>query len=375
MGEAGDEQAAGASLSPSTLGLFLIGLVLMLGGAELLVRGASRLAGAFGISPLVIGLTVVAWGTGSPELAVGLKAALAGSPALTIGNVVGSNIANILLILGVAALLVPLTVAQRLIQLHIPLMIGVSVLTLLVSLDGRISTFEGLIFVSLLVGYTAWTIHESRRTRRATIEKQARELGEEAGPDAPGWGLLVAHGAMIPGGLFLLIKGSDLLVESASALARAFGLSDLLIGLTIVAIGTSLPELATSAIAAAKGERDIAVGNAIGSNIFNLLAVLGITAIVAPGGIEVPAAALIFDIPIMIAVAIACLPVFFAGYIIDRRNGALFLALYAVYIAYLVLEGTQHWALGGFTAVVLMFMLPLVVFTMVLLAYQGWRKR
>ena len=362
-------------MSPLTLALFLGGLALMLVGAELLVRGASRLAGAFGISPLVIGLTVVAWGTGSPELAVGLEAALAGSPALTIGNVVGSNIANILLILGVAALLVPLTVAQRLLRLHIPLMIGVSVLTLLVSLDGRISTFEGLIFVSLLVGYTAWTIHESRRTRRAAIEKQARELGEEAGPGAPGWRFLVAYGVMIALGLVMLIKGSDWLVEGASALARAFGLSELVIGLTVVAIGTSLPELATSAIAGARGERDIAVGNAIGSNIFNLLAVLGITAIAAPGGIEVEPAALRLDIPIMIVVATACLPVFFAGYIIDRWNGALFLALYAVYLAYLVLESTQHWALSGFTAVMLMFVLPLAAFTMLLLAYQSWHKR
>ena len=375
MGEAGDEQAAGASLSPSTLVLFLGGLVLMLVGAELLVRGASRLAGAFGISPLVIGLTVVAWGTGSPELAVGLEAALTGSPALTIGNVVGSNIANILLILGAAALLVPLTVAQRLIRLDIPLMIGVSVLTLLVSLDGRISKLEGLIFIGLLVGYTLWTIHESRSTRRAVKEEYAREFGDEAGPVHPPWPQLITCGLWISGGLFLLIKGSDLLVDGASALARAFGLSELVIGLSIVAIGTSLPELATSAIAGAKGERDIAVGNAIGSNIFNLLAVLGITAVAAPGGIEVPLAARSLDIPIMIAVAFACLPVFFAGYIIDRWNGALFLALYAAYLAYLLLAGTQHAALGGFTTVMLMFVLPLVAFTMVLLAYQGWRKR
>ncbi len=362
-------------MSASVIGVFLVGLVVLLFGAELLVRGAARLAGAAGISPLVIGLTVVAWGTGSPELAVGLKAALAGSPALTIGNVVGSNIANILLILGVAALLVPLTVAQRLIRLDIPLMIGVSVLTLLVSLDGRISTFEGLIFIGLLVGYTVWTVRASRRERRAVIEEYAREFGDEAGPVGPPWPQMVAHGAMIPGGLFLLIAGSDWLVEGASALARAFGLSELVIGLTIVAIGTSLPELATSAVAGAKGERDIAVGNAIGSNIFNLLAVLGITAVAAPGGFEVPLAARSLDIPIMIAVAFACLPVFFAGSIIDRWNGALFLVLYAGYLTYLVLAGTQHAALGGFTAVMLMFVLPLVAFTMLLLAYQGWRKR
>lgn len=362
-------------MSPSTLAWFLVGLAIMLFGAELLVRGAARLAGALGISPLVIGLTVVAWGTGSPELAVGLKAALAGSPALTIGNVVGSNIANILLILGVAALIVPLTVARKLIRFDIPVMIGVSVLALLVSLDGRISPLEGLIFVGLLLVYTLWTVHESRRERRAVIEEYAREFGDEAGPAGTPWPQLVAHAAMIPGGLFLLIKGSDWLVEGASALARAFGLSELVIGLTIVAIGTSLPELATSVIAGAKGERDIAVGNAIGSNIFNVLAVLGVTAMAAPGGIAVPLAARSLDIPIMIAVAFACLPVFFAGYVIDRWNGALFLALYAGYLAYLVLATTQHAALGGFTTIMLMFVLPLVMFTLALLAYQSWRTR
>ena len=361
-------------MSAATLVLFLGGLILLLGGAELLVRGAARLAGAFGISPLVIGLTVVAWGTGSPELAVGLKAALAGSPDLTVGNVVGSNIANVLLILGIAAMIVPLTVSQRLVRLDVPLMIAVSVLALLVSLDGRISALEGLLFVGLLLAYTVWTIRESRRTRRAVIEEYAREFGDDAGPQDPAVPTLLGYGVMIAAGLFLLILGSDRLVVGATELARAFGMSELVIGLTIVSIGTSLPELATSAVAGAKGERDIAVGNAIGSNIFNLLAVLGLTAIAAPGGIEVAAEARSLDIPIMIAVAVACMPVFFAGYIIDRWNGALFVFLYAGYLAFLVLQGTRHAALGGFTTVMLMFVLPLVSFTVLLFAYQSWRR-
>ena len=362
-------------MSASVLALFVAGLVLLIGGAELLVRGAARLAAAAGISPLVIGLTVVAWGTGSPELAVAIKASLAGSPDLTVGNVVGSNIANVLLILGFAALIVPLQLSTRLVRWDVSVMIGASLLTLLVALDGRISTAEGLLFVGLLVTYTVWTVRASRRERRAMVEEFEREFGEESGPTRSPWLFYTTYGAMMVGGLLLLINGSDWLVEAASALAIAFGWSELEIGLTIVAIGTSLPELATSAVAGMRGERDIAAGNAIGSNIFNLLAVLGITAVVAPGGIGVASAAVSLDIPIMIAVAIACLPVFFDGYRIDRWNGALFLALYAGYIAYLVLAGTQHDALAGYSTIMVLFVLPLVAFTLVLLAVQTWRRR
>ncbi len=362
-------------MSASIIVIFVGGLAVLLVGAELLVRGAARLAGAAGISPLVIGLTVVAWGTGSPELAVGLKAALQGQPDLTIGNVVGSNIANVLLILGIAALIVPLKVSQRVVRLDAPLMVGVSILTLLVAADGRISRLEGLLFVILLVVYTVWTIRASRRARRAIVEEYAREFGDAAGPSGAPWPLFAGYGAMIAGGLFLLVQGSEWLVDGAMAMAEVFGLSELVVGLTIVAIGTSLPELATSAVAGVRGERDIAVGNAVGSNIFNLLAVLGVTAVIAPDGIGVAAAAVSFDIPIMIAVAIACLPVLFAGYVIDRWNGALFLALYAGYLAYLVLAGTQHAALGGFSSIMLVFVLPLVAFTLAVLLYQELKSR
>lgn len=364
-------------MTPTILGLFVAGLALLLLGAELLVRGASRLAAALGISPLVIGLTVVAWGTGSPELAVGVKAALAGQPDLTVGNVVGSNIANILLVLGFAALIVPLKVSQRVVRLDVPLMIGASVLTLLLALDGRLGTFDGLLFVTLLIAYTWWTIRASRRERRAIVAEYEREFGTD--DETPNlhdrWPLFVTYGLLVAGGLLLLVKGSDWLVEGASAIAAALGFSELTIGLTIVALGTSLPELATSAVAGMRGERDIAVGNAVGSNIFNILAVLGVTALVADGGVPVAAAAVGLDIPIMIAVAIACLPVFFAGYVIDRWNGALFIGLYAGYMAYLVMAGTRHAAVTGFGTVMLAFVIPLASLTLVLLAVQSWRKR
>ena len=364
-------------MSPTVLGLFVAGLALLLLGAELLVRGASRLAAALGIAPLVIGLTVVAWGTGSPELAVGVKAALAGQPDLTVGNVIGSNIANILLVLGFAALIVPLKVSRRVVRLDVPLMIGASVLTLLLALDGKLGTFDGLLFVALLLAYTWWTIRTSRRERRAIVAAYEREVGSDGEiPDLHGrWLLFVTCGLMVGGGLVLLVKGSDWLVEGASAIAVSLGFSELTIGLTIVALGTSLPELATSAVAGMRGERDIAVGNVVGSNIFNILAVLGVTALVADGGIPVAAAALNFDIPIMIAVAFACLPVFFSDYLIDRWNGALFVALYAGYLAYLVMEGVQHDAVTGFATIMLTFVIPLVLFTWVLLAVRSWRQR
>lgn len=364
-------------MSPTVLGLFVAGLALLLLGAELLVRGASRLATALSIPPLVIGLTVVAWGTGSPELAVGVKAALAGQPDLTIGNVVGSNIANILLVLGFAAFIVPLKVSERIVRIDVPLMIGASVLTLLLAMDGRLGAFDGLLFITLMVAYTWWTIRASRRQRRAVVAEYEREFGTDGEVhDLHGrWPLFVTYGLMVAGGLFLLVKGSDWLVDGASSIATALGFSELTIGLTIVALGTSLPELATSAVAGIRGHRDIAVGNAVGSNIFNILAVLGVTALVADGGIPVAATALSVDIPIMIAVAIACLPVFFSGYVIDRWSGAVFIALYTGYMAYLVMEGVQHAAVTGFSYFMLALVIPLASFTLVLLAVRSWRRR
>ncbi|MGD8327911.1 MAG: calcium/sodium antiporter [Acidobacteriota bacterium] len=362
-------------MSLTSLGLFAAGLVLLLLGAELLVRGASRLAVIFGLSPLVVGLTVVAWGTGSPELAVAVKAALAGRADLAVGNVVGSNIANILLIIGFTALVVPLKVSERVVRLDVPLMIGVSVLTLVFAFNGTLSTLEGLIFVALLTGYTSWTVRASRREQRAVALEYEREFGEKQAKALGGWQNVLLYAALVIAGLALLVTGSDWLVAGASAIAAALGFSELIVGLTIVALGTSLPELATSAVAAARGERDIAVGNAVGSNIFNLLAVLGITAVVSPGGIPVAEAALSIDIPIMIAVAVACLPVFFRGYLIDRWNGALFIALYIGYIAHLVLQGTEHSASSGFTGIMFFFVMPLVLLTLALIAWQGWRHR
>lgn len=350
-----------------TLILFLLGLVLLIVGAELLVRGASRLAVALGISPLVIGLTVVAYGTGAPELAVSVMAAFNGQANLAVGNVVGSNIFNILFILGASALIAPLLVAQQLIRLDVPLMIGVSLLTFLVALDGSISRFDGAVLFTGAIAYTVFCIRQSRKENEAVKEEYAKEFG---GGNQSTDVLFLQIGFIIAG-LALLVLGSRWLVDGAVAFARWVGVSELVIGLTIVAAGTSLPEVATSILAAIRGERDIAVGNVVGSNIFNILAVLGLSSLVATDGVNIAPAVLSFDLPVMIAVAVACLPIFFTGHLIARWEGGVFLSYYLAYTLYLILTSAEHDALPQFSLLMLEFVIPLTVLTLVILAVRS----
>jgi cation:H+ antiporter len=360
-------------MSVTTIALFILGLALLIAGAEFLVRGAARLAAAAGVSPLVVGLTIVALGTSSPELAVSVSSSLAGQSDLVVGNVVGSNIYNILLILGIGAVVAPLIVSQRLVRLDVPLVIGASILMLLLALDGKIGRVEGGLLFAGIVAYIVFAIIQARREENATVKQEyAQEFG--VGKRLSGR-QIVLQIVMIVGGLAALILGSTWLVASAVAIARSLGLSELLIGLTIVAIGTSSPEIATSVIAGIKGETDIAVGNAVGSNLFNILAVLGLAAIVAPQpqGVTVAPNAMRFDIPVMIGVAIACLPIFFIGYRVSRWEGALFLAYAAAYVAYLILNATQNTLLPLFAAAMLYFVLPLTVITLAVLTVRAWR--
>ncbi len=344
--------------------LFALGLALLVAGAELLVRGASRLALRFGISPLVIGLTVVAYGTSTPELAVSVQAGLAGQADIAAGNIVGSNIFNVLFILGVSALIVPLAVSQQLVRLDVPLMIGVSVLLWIVALDGRISLFDGLLLTAGIVAYTVFAIRLGRRESAAVQAQYAQEFGQ--GQRA--WlDRLPLQIAFIIAGLALLVIGATWLVDGAVAIARALGVSEVVIGLTIVAAGTSLPEVATSIVAALRGERDIAVGNIVGSNLYNILAIAGIAALVTPGGLAVAPSLIRFDLPVMIAVAFACLPLFATGHLIARWEGALFLAYYAAYVSYLILAATEHARLPAFSGVMLGFVLPLTAVTLLVL--------
>jgi cation:H+ antiporter len=350
---------------------FVAGLVILIVGAEWLVRGASRLAARVGISPLVIGLTVVAFGTSSPEMAVSVQSSLAGQADIAVGNVVGSNIFNVLFILGISAIITPLIVQQQLIRLDVPIMIGVSLLTYFMSMDGVIGRLEGLLLFAGIVAYTIFLIVQSRRESKAVEAEYAQEFAVK---QQTGWKPWVVNIGLVVLGLVLLVQGSNWLVDSAISIARWLGLSELIIGLTIVAAGTSMPEVATSITAAIKGERDIAVGNVVGSNIFNILAVLGLSGVVAQNGLPVSAAAEAFDIPVMIAVALITLPIFFTGRLIARWEGWLFLFYYVAYTAYLILDSVQHDALPLFNNVLLYAIIPLTVVTLVVSLFLNRRK-
>jgi len=325
---------------------------------------------SLGISPLVVGLTVVAFGTSAPEVAVSVGAVLDGKADLALGNAVGSNIFNVLFILGLSALIVPLVVNIQLIRQEVPIMLGASLLLLLLSLDGLLSWNDGVLLLVLLVAYTAFLVVQSRREGQAAQD----EYSQEFAPQVPAAWLdrVWAQLLLIAVGLALLVLGSDWLVQAAVILAKAMGVSDLVIALTIVAAGTSMPEVATSIMAAIKGERDIAVGNVVGSNIFNALGCMGVASLVSGHtGLAVPPAAVNFDLWVMVAVALACIPVFMTGQVIARWEGAVFLGYYVAYVTYLVLAAQQHDALGGFSAAMLSFVLPLTVVTLVVL---GLRK-
>ncbi|MDR2093626.1 MAG: calcium/sodium antiporter [Azoarcus sp.] len=335
---------------------FTLGLAALIAGAELLVRGASKLAAAFGISPLVVGLTVVAFATSAPELAVSVGAALGDASDIALGNVIGSNIANVLLILGLSALIIPLAVHSQIIRQEVPIMIGASLLLLTFALDGSLGRFEGLVLFAALVAYTLFLV---RQSRAATQAEQA-ELTSDI-PDAPWADGRPVQIALIVGGLALLALGAHWLVDAAVNVARSLGVSDLTIGLTVVAIGTSLPELATSAVAALRGERDIAVGNIIGSNIFNICAVLGITGLIAPNGIPVSDIARTADLWIMVAAVLVCLPVILTGREISRGEGGLFLAYYVAYTVWLILTARQSAQAPAFANLILGYALPATI--------------
>jgi cation:H+ antiporter len=349
--------------------LYLGGLAALVAGAELLVRGASRLALALGISPLAVGLTVVAFGTSAPELAVSLVAAATGKADLAFGNVVGSNILNVFLVLGLAAVVAPLVVSRRLVRVDVPICIAASFLAAGLALDGRLGRADGLLLAAGLAVYLGFTL----RSARASAEGPRVEAPDPATAPRTRAGV-VRDVALTVAGLALLVAGSDWLVTAATDTARAFGVPDLVIGLTVVAVGTSLPEIVTSLVAAFRGQRDIAVGNAIGSNLFNLLGVLGISAAVAPHGVSVAPAAMRLDVPVMLAAAVACLPVFVSGHRIGRSEGALFLVYYAAYVTWLVHSATRPGAPS--LAVTLAFVVPLVVVTgLVVLSRRAAARR
>lgn len=370
------------------------GLVLLVLGGEWLVRGASSVAARFNISPLAIGLTVVAFGTSAPELGVSIQAALAGASDVAVGNVVGSNILNVLLILGASAIIAPLVVSSQLIRFDVPLMVGVTLLTWGLASDGGLGRIDGAILFGTLVVYIIICLKGAKQAspevqqefaeeyalldegseankgddgKAATTDPQASAkidqdsesssavVTEKVGKPQPS---LAASIGFVLLGLAALGFGSNWLVTGAVSVATWLGISELVIGLTIVAAGTSLPEVVTSVIASLRGQRDIAVGNVVGSNLFNLGCVLGISGLLAPVGVPVSADALAFDIPVMVAVSLLCLPIFFTGHGIARWEGALFLVFYVAYTIFVVLVATNSDWTGRFSQLLVYGVFP-----------------
>ena len=310
-----------------TLLLLLVGLALLYFGAEGLVRGSSSMALRLGVSPLLVGLTVVAFGTSAPEMIVSIQAAYLGQGDISVGNVVGSNICNIGLILAFSALIVPIKVASQIVRIDTPIMIGTTALAIALLYDGALTRAEGIIFFLLLVAYVVFSI---RIAKKQAADPLAQEFSEEVRISKSGVAVDVL---MVLGGLVMLVFGARFLVDSAIVIAKAFGLSEAVIGLTIVAIGTSLPEFATSLIAAIKKEADIAVGNVVGSNIFNILGILGVSAFITPlssSGITG------VDLGVMAAFALALWGFAATGYRITRLEGFVMLLAYAGFIGWLV---------------------------------------
>ncbi len=355
----------------NTILFFIAGLIILILGADLLVRGASRLAAAFGVSPLVIGLTIIAIGTASPEIAVSLQAAANGQGDLTLGNVLGSNIFNILFILGITSIVAPIVIAKQLIRKDAPIMLGISLLTFTLALDGNLGVVDGMILLFFLIIYIFFALKQSNNESKKVQKEYAKEYAQKEPLTTEN---LVSYILFILIGLVLLVLGSNWLVESAVDIAKALGVSELVIGLTIVAIGTSLPEVATSVIAALKGESDIAVGNAVGSNIFNLLGVLGIGALVSPDGISVAARVLIFDLPVMVFVALVTLPIFYIDSRISRLEGGLLLSYYVTYVIFVIMRATESPALPAMQLFIT-FYAPITFAIGVALAIRSMRTR
>lgn len=316
------------------LGLVVVGLALLTGGGEALVRGATAIARLAGLTPAVIGLTVVAMGTSLPELVVSIIAAIRDQPDIAVGNVVGSNIFNIAVVLGVTALILPLPVRGGVVRLEWPVMFTVTVLVIVVSRDNLLDRAEGAFFVLALVVFTAWVVRLARREvtsrERAELaaEVEERTLHPRRGREA------LVSAAAVALGVVLLVAGGHALVEGASDLARLAGMSERVIGLTVVAAGTSAPELATSLVAAWRRQTDVAVANVVGSNIFNILGILGLTALVTPT--PVSEAVMASDVWWMLGTALVLYPLMITNRRIARLEGAILAAIYVAYLAALL---------------------------------------
>ena len=351
------------ALSPWSLLQLLCGLALLVAGAELLVRCAVRMAANLKVRPLLIGLTLVAVGSSAPQLTVSLQAALNDTADIAVGSVIGSNIFNILVTLGLSALIIPLRVSRQLVRLDIPLMILASGLVFALALNKQLDRLDGVVLLGGLLVYLALLLRQSRHSGH---HHPRHDLPRTS------W---LHNLVLMLAALLLLGLAGHLLLGAAVTLATELGLSERIIGLTIIAVSTSLPQLATSLIAAFRGQREIAVGNVIGSNVFNLLGVLGLTALVAPAPLSVSPNALAFDLPVMLGVAALCLPVFYTGYRVTRGEGLLFLGLYLAYGLHVVSFTTGMPLAGKLEHLMLFFVLPALLLFLLLSTLRAWRRQ
>lgn len=315
--------------------LIVVGLTALVGGAELLIRGGSRVASRLGISPIVVGLTFVSIGTSAPELAVGIDAGLKGNGGLVVGNIAGTNVVNVLLILGLSAAIRTLPLDSVTLRLDLPMMASAAVILLLLAIDGVLSTVDGIVLLFVAVAYTALIVKNSKRESPRVQAEYAEEYTVPAGRLAA-----TRDVAVLVTGTVVIVVGADWLVSGAVDLAVALDVSNALIGLTVVAIGTSAPELATTIVSTIRGDRDIAIGNLIGSSVYNIGLILGTTAVVVPGRFDLSTPLTYVDIPIMTGVALLCVPMFVVGGKVTRTEGVACVAAYGVYLAYLVLLRT-----------------------------------
>lgn len=355
-----------------TFFMFLIGLAVLVLGAEFLVHGASRLGIGIGISPLVVGLTIVAFGTSSPELAVSVKAALADHPDIIIGTCVGSTIFNIFFILGLCAVIAPLVVSQQLVWTEVPIMIGAQLLLLAMCLDGKIDKLDSMVLLGALISYTIFAIRKGRLESKAITSEYERTFSEKMSGNKPL--IIIKQIGLVIIGLVFCVLGAGWLLDSAVIIARLLGVSELVIAVTIIAAGTSFPEVATSIVATIRGERDIAIGNVVGSNIFNILGIIGVAGLIAPNGIAITPSVLRFDLPVAIAACVACLPIFFTGHKISRLEGIVFLGYYAAYTTYLIMVAKNHDSLPIISMIMLGFVIPITLLTLVIVLYRTTLK-
>lgn len=381
------------------IGLIVVGLAGLLVGGELLVRGATVIAKTFGMSSLIIGLTVVSIGTSAPELAICLDSAFKDKPEIALGNVLGSNIANVLLILGITALVMPIAIHKKIVQREVPIMIGVSVLFSALAIDGLISFWDGVILLATMVGFLLFQFGMVRQAKKQRVAKEKAEkadklrlaiegtdsktehseadMDEAKSADRQKSGIavemLLSVFTLIIG-VSLLWLGAGWMVKGASNFAEAMGVSQLVIGLTIVALGSSAPEIVTSLVAAFRGHAEMAVGNVIGSNVSNIALVMGATATVSDG-VVVPSPAMQFEFPVLLASAIACLPIFARGNRIDRWEGVLFILSFFAFLGCLYVRSSEQYSFPRMNAMAWRITLPLVAVTMIIVILRILKKR